>query len=1472
MTHVTARTITRATPALGRSISLLAVAIVSVCTIGWHGRATAQSELVVSDPPPVNVARGSTQLLPGGGFDASVTNFKPYALPGQAEDPGKNPCDNDKVQYVPGDPFALSYATSAQPVQSSDWWSSMAFQLQGWVNARGGTVNCVNTGNALANTLSFASEPFQFQFVDFVPNPDLWGTFPPGAGLTLWNQNNFQIANNAKVFDYPKMGPPAFVGYNTNFDLVGWGNPGPVNQAQVTVGLDGVHPLRADEFPQGGPMSAPWTNVLVQSYSDWGVVTSYHDKDNTEQLDITMANGSPFVWFERTKGTKPFDVWVGGTPLPPVQGTYQVVSNTGGLLIVSVTTIYVPNYNTPSSANISSTSYYAIWADQGTWVQKASANGNSLAQYQNTTAAAVIVAALPHNTGELDPTAAWNLLQPYACRKTVDARLMVPSPAQSVVVNGESVTLGYNPSKATVTGELRVTNRLVSAFAKNRSQQCSSGQSFQLIFPHHRKVLFNAQKKQIVSGPKSPVWNTLLGPAVGYTGNTMILQSSTRGAMPMLPSIAIDSPSVTNPTDAAQTAAEDIYDTLKTWFFLEEPAKPGCIPGPDGCTPVPLNLNSFPRNPTTYMSTGSNTYLNFTTTMREQLVVADQLAQTSNPKIKGVMDPQLGQTKDQAAAEMRDMILRTLEEMIGQWGDVFSANLLEYNPVYDTMYGYPDGFGDVGHLADHHYHYGYFLRAAAAIGRYDPAWLQAHLPMFKSLMLDVAAFDNGASGFPQLRNFNPFYGHSWADGAAYGGNNQESTSEAINFEIGMVELGELLGDAPVRDLGLYLYEQEINSVQQYWFNQDADLSDVPSDPAASCPTGNAFTAVKSDPPVCYNGNWPRAFVTYTRATDNSTQHHTLISRVFNGMLSRTTFFDGSPLAAYTIEAIPAGPSLAYLSRDQDWLKATWQQLINDDEEYQSQPNLKPTVLGVYQDVAATMQALLPASGSSVDGTGLAAALERIDRLHPYFPAAMNTVAKYMAYTISALGSLDGRYTVTTPSAGVFRSASATSFVAYNPTGTALKNVTFDGGTKGGTLTIKEVPPGTVQAYAANGSVVSSFRPATMTPPANRLYFRKDLTLSPSAGTALVPPSGTSPFPTDASALEPTFVTIPVRSDVATNKQQFPGPKNADDVVTFAGRFSGTLIGAPPDSCTQLYPPNGPVVCDPTKGLQSVSRFALYQDECLHPGWQNCSFKESKGNNYNMLVSYYFDTSKCDPISGTGMPCNADREEFYGGIPTGPAVNSWALANESNEYYFAGVNLGVPGTDVFTSGFNGTFGLDVKNLPQPACGGLPVNGNPYPHFDPLQQLPPAPCVQMPAGQLPYGMFWQNVAHGALVLQFWGGVQVTGNKAAPIPLSVDSAPLAGRASWFQPPYMPGTSPTPAPNEAFTPSPSPAIRSAARTAMPAAIFTAMSRLSATRMATASTATSARSGSNASHVRNTLTPTPTATPDPDTPIDPRR
>ena len=45
-----------------------------------------------------------------------------------------------------------------------------------------------------------------------------------------------------------------------------------------------------------------------------------------------------------------------------------------------------------------------------------------------------------------------------------------------------------------------------------------------------------------------------------------------------------------------------------------------------------------------------------------------------------------------------------------------------YNAQWDTLQGYPDSFGSAGDLNDHHFHYGYFIHAAALVGSFDSAW------------------------------------------------------------------------------------------------------------------------------------------------------------------------------------------------------------------------------------------------------------------------------------------------------------------------------------------------------------------------------------------------------------------------------------------------------------------------------------------------------------------------------------------------------------------------------------------------------------------------------------------------------------------------------------------------------------------------------------------------------------------------------
>jgi endo-1,3(4)-beta-glucanase len=86
-----------------------------------------------------------------------------------------------------------------------------------------------------------------------------------------------------------------------------------------------------------------------------------------------------------------------------------------------------------------------------------------------------------------------------------------------------------------------------------------------------------------------------------------------------------------------------------------------------------------------------------------------------------------------------------------------------------------------------HFHYGYFVYAAAAVARNDTEWLKGsadgatstRLDFFLSLVRDVANPSAADPYFPSWRYFDWYEGHSWAAGLFCFGDakNQESTSE-----------------------------------------------------------------------------------------------------------------------------------------------------------------------------------------------------------------------------------------------------------------------------------------------------------------------------------------------------------------------------------------------------------------------------------------------------------------------------------------------------------------------------------------------------------------------------------------------------------------------------------------------------------------------------------------------------------------------
>ncbi|RAV99462.1 Ig-like domain-containing protein [Pseudochryseolinea flava] len=175
--------------------------------------------------------------------------------------------------------------------------------------------------------------------------------------------------------------------------------------------------------------------------------------------------------------------------------------------------------------------------------------------------------------------------------------------------------------------------------------------------------------------------------------------------------------------------------------------------------------------------------------------------------------------------EARDKLINTVKARLEDWfkaegGEV--AFLFYYNNTWKSLIGYPAGHRQDENLNDHHFHWGYFIHAAAAIEQYQPGWASQWGGMVDLLIRDASNPSRTDSMFPFLRNFSPYAGHCWANGFATEpfGNDQESTSESMQFNSSLIHWGTVTGNNAIRDLGIYLYTTEQSAVEEYWFDQN----------------------------------------------------------------------------------------------------------------------------------------------------------------------------------------------------------------------------------------------------------------------------------------------------------------------------------------------------------------------------------------------------------------------------------------------------------------------------------------------------------------------------------------------------------------------------------------------------------------------------------------------------------------------------
>ena len=211
---------------------------------------------------------------------------------------------------------------------------------------------------------------------------------------------------------------------------------------------------------------------------------------------------------------------------------------------------------------------------------------------------------------------------------------------------------------------------------------------------------------------------------------------------------------------------------------------------------------------------------------------------------------------------------------------------ISYNQQKTSMVAQNTEFGN-DELNDHHFHYGYYIRTAAVLTMFKKGELSEPVQKkVNELVSDIAEHDRSSTLFPYARPFDWYEGHSWADGdgATPDGNNQESTSEAINAWYAVWLWGDVTNNQQAGNMGLVLYNREIESAKIYWFN-----------------TGNI-----------YPSDYP----------------HAIVSLLWGGKADYLTWFSPDANMKYGIQLMPFTPGSSYLGsfspNDMERFRSHWE--------------------------------------------------------------------------------------------------------------------------------------------------------------------------------------------------------------------------------------------------------------------------------------------------------------------------------------------------------------------------------------------------------------------------------------------------------------------------------------------------------------------------------------------------------------------
>jgi hypothetical protein len=308
--------------------------------------------------------------------------------------------------------------------------------------------------------------------------------------------------------------------------------------------------------------------------------------------------------------------------------------------------------------------------------------------------------------------------------------------------------------------------------------------------------------------------------------------------------------------------------------------------------------------------------------------------------------------------------------------------------AYDTSWGgliaVPAEFGS-NDFNDHHFQYGYLVRAAAVLAEADPEFRRDYGEAVTLIATEYTGTlgTRVAGGLPPFRSFNAYLGHSGASGFApfADGNNQESSGEAVAAWEAVVRWGQIMGRAELVDHGVTHYAMEAATARMYWLGQGLER-----------PAGYA---------------------------------HTVAGIVWDAKIDYATFFDPKPESVQGIQLLPLTFGSLY--------RADREAAAGRAAELAKAAGGQPRVWGDL--FAADLAAADPR-----------AALDRLRSDPPVEESTSRAMVRYYVELLAAFGPPQPAVTADGPYGMAFGDADRPVLAAVNPTGERL-TVTFrrDGG-------------------------------------------------------------------------------------------------------------------------------------------------------------------------------------------------------------------------------------------------------------------------------------------------------------------------------------------------------------------------------------------------------------------------------------------